>query len=102
MFSGISKKNVALHQLLTTLRREWTSLTAVQALQFGEELRLVAHVVSYRGVRNVHKIKQDFIFSLMSLKEGVLTPDGYTSYAKLYRVFYSTSCEDWTAVENSF
>jgi len=58
-------KNVALHQLLTALRREWTSITAVQALQFGEALCLVAHLVSYRGVRNVHRIKQDFIFSLV-------------------------------------
>ena len=37
-------KNIALDQLLTALRREWTSVTVVQALQFGEELRLVAHL----------------------------------------------------------
>ena len=40
-------------------------------------LCLVAHAISYRGVANVHRIKQDFIFSLVQLipvqlKEGVL------------------------------
>ena len=58
-------------QLLTTLRRERTSLTAVPTLQFVGALRLVAHVVTYRGIANAHRIKQDFIFSLVQLKEGV-------------------------------
>jgi len=29
--------------------REWKSLKAVPALQFGGALRLVAHLISYRG-----------------------------------------------------
>ena len=57
-------KNVALHQLLTALRREWTSITAVQALQFGEALHLVAHLAP-TGEKGIHRIKQDFIFSLV-------------------------------------
>ena len=42
-------------------------------------MRLVAHVVSFRGVANVHRIKQDFIFSL--------TPDWYANHAQRYRFF---------------
>ena len=37
-------------------------------------MRLVAHVVSFRGVANVQRIKQDFIFSL--------TPDWYENHAQ--------------------
>ena len=56
-------------------------------------MRSVAHVVSFRGVANVHRIKQDFIFSL--------TPDWYANHAQRYRFFYSASFEDWTRVEDS-
>ena len=36
-------------QLLTALRREWTSLTAVPALQFWGALHLVAHMSYPKG-----------------------------------------------------
>ena len=49
---------------------------------------LVAHFVSYRGVANVI-IKQDSIFSLVVYKPCTTIP-----------VFYSTSSEDCTAVED--
>ena len=68
-------------QLLTPLKREQTSFIGVLALQFGGGLRFLY------PTGNVHRVKQDFIFSLVQLKEGVLTPDWYTSHAQRYRLF---------------
>ena len=57
--------HIHIYQLPTALRREWTSIIAVLAFQFGGVLHLLAHLVFYRGVRSVHRIKQNFIFSLV-------------------------------------
>ena len=44
-------------QLPSPLSRERTSLIGVPALQFGGALRLVAHLIFFRGVRNVLRLK---------------------------------------------
>ena len=68
-------------------RREWISLIEVQASPPGGALSLVSHLVSYTGVANVHRIKQDFIFSFGAAERRSLTSDGYTSHAQRYRFF---------------
>ena len=44
-------KNVALDQLLTTLRREWTSLTAVQSSQLVEQKKTVLLCIACIPIR---------------------------------------------------
>jgi len=50
--------------------------------------------------RNVHRKKKTSSASQCTERRG-LTPDRYTSHAQQYRFFYLTSCEDWTAMEDS-
>ena len=77
--------------MLTALRREQTSLTAVPALQFEGSLYLVAHLISYRVSKEWTSNKTRLHLQLVVTERRSITPDGYTSHAQRYR----------TAVEDS-
>ena len=76
-------------QLLTALRRVRTLLLSVPALQFGGEMRLVVHVVSYKevAVKYRREKKQELHLKPGSTERRSITPDGYTSHAHQYRFF---------------
>jgi len=70
--------------MLTTFRREWTSLTAVPALQFGGALHLVAGMSYSQGkcLSNLRKNKTRLHLQPGAAERRSLTPDGHTSHAK--------------------
>ena len=57
----------------------------------GGALRLVMHLVSYRG-----RLKQNFSFSLVHWKRE-FNPWWVNKSCTMIPVFYSTGCEDWSA-----
>ena len=71
----------------TALRKERNYLNAIPALQFGGELRLVAHLLSYREVRNVHRIKIRLHLQPGVTERWSLILDGHTSHAQGYQFF---------------
>ena len=60
---------------------------AVPKLQPGGALGLVTHLVSYRGVANVHRKKTKLHLQPCTAERRSLTPDGYTSHAQQCQFF---------------
>ena len=77
-----------------------TDLLCSPRIAAGEGLCLITHLVSYRGSKNCTQIKTKLHLQLGSLKEE-FNPSWEYKPCKTIPVFYSSRCEDWTAVEDT-